>query len=161
MDFKFNLISFRRGTAAFSAQRFKSTNRQSVAEGKKAALGLETSIQLSARFNLSEAQGTFALPQFSLKGSRIEDTCPTSPVNCPDSLYRTIDGSCNNKNQTLWGRANTPLQRLLPSQYEDGLEKPRISNLPSPRAVSSSTTSSQVTSPNNKFKYLELLIKLK
>ena len=115
-----------------------------MAEGKKAALGLETSVQLSARFNLSEAQGTFALPQFSLKGSRIEDTCPTPPLNCPDSLFRKIDGSCNNKNQTLWGRANTPLQRLLPSQYEDGLDKPRISNLPSPRAVSSSTTSSQV-----------------
>lgn len=35
--------------------------------------------------------------------------------------YRTIDGSCNNPFQPTWGAANTPFQRLILPQYEDGI----------------------------------------
>ena len=35
--------------------------------------------------------------------------------------YRTIDGSCNNLEHLQWGQASTAFQRLLPSDYEDGL----------------------------------------
>lgn len=35
--------------------------------------------------------------------------------------YRTIDGSCNNPFHLTWGAANTPFQRLILPQYEDGI----------------------------------------
>jgi len=146
-----NDIFAKRGTSAFSAQKFKGTNRVSPEEAKKAFLVLETSVQLSARFQLSADQGTFALPKFSVKGSKIEDTCPAPPTNCKEtSKYRTIDGSCNNMNITSWGKANTPLQRLLPSEYEDGLATPRTTGLPSARVLSTSLTSTQ-DKPDEKY----------
>ena len=39
--------------------------------------------------------------------------------------YRTINGTCNNLEHPLLGAANTPLTRLIPSQYEDGISSLR------------------------------------
>ena len=55
----------------FSAQRFKSTNRFSSEDAKKAMLALETSKQLAARFQLDKDQGTFALPNFDAKAGHV------------------------------------------------------------------------------------------
>ena len=43
-------------------------------------------------------------------------TCPFSaPLTCdPASKCRTIDGACNNPASPYYGKANTPLTRLLP-----------------------------------------------
>lgn len=54
--------------------------------------------------------------------------------------YRTLDGTCNNKQHTWWGQSVTPFRRLLPPAYEDGLESPRLrsvtgSLLPNPRKI--------------------------
>ena len=57
--------------------------------------------------------------------------------------YRTLDGTCNNLERTSWGSSNTALQRLLPPEYEDGVETPRSSGLPSPREVSEASISHQ------------------
>ncbi|KOC70968.1 Chorion peroxidase [Habropoda laboriosa] len=61
----------------------------------------------------------------------------TAPA-CPSSKYRTFDGSCNRPMQ--WGAAMTPLRRLLPPNYADGVEAPRRAlsgaELPSAREVS-------------------------
>ena len=46
-------------------------------------------------------------------------------------------------NRTSWGSSNTALQRLLPPEYEDGVETPRTSGLPSPREVSAASISHQ------------------
>ncbi|XP_061195955.1 peroxidasin homolog [Saccostrea echinata] len=56
------------------------------------------------------------------------------------SKFRTIDGSCNNLENPIWGKAETPLIRFLPSAYEDGKGAPRsrgISGklLPKPREI--------------------------
>ena len=40
------------------------------------------------------------------------------------SPYRTIDGSCNNLNNPLWGRSNRPHRRFLKSVYMDGKTGP-------------------------------------
>lgn len=45
-------------------------------------LGIETSNQLVASFKLDKNQGRFALPTFSLKGSPIQETCPSPPSSC-------------------------------------------------------------------------------
>lgn len=43
---------------------------------------------------------------------------PVGP--CPNSKYRTIDGSCNNLRYTNWGIPNSKYARLLPPKYSDG-----------------------------------------
>ena len=62
-------------------------------------------------------------------------------IECnPMSKYRTMDGSCNNLARPTWGRANTCHRRLLPPDYADGIEVPRVahdsSELPNPRSLS-------------------------
>lgn len=57
------------------------------------------------------------------------------------SKYRTIDGSCNNLNNPLWGRSNRPHRRFLKPVYMDDIGLPRQVGvtgefLPSPRSVS-------------------------
>ncbi|XP_028251801.1 thyroid peroxidase [Parambassis ranga] len=61
------------------------------------------------------------------------------------SKYRSITGVCNNRQNPLWGAANTALVRWLPAEYEDGVREPkgwnreRLHNgfqLPPPRTVS-------------------------
>jgi peroxidase len=54
--------------------------------------------------------------------------CVQAPIiECGMSnlTYRTIDGSCNNQNNTWWGRSETPLKRLVPAAYDDYVNEPR------------------------------------
>ncbi|XP_076834778.1 thyroid peroxidase isoform X2 [Brachyhypopomus gauderio] len=57
--------------------------------------------------------------------------CPplAHPANCPrggySEKYRTISGVCNNRNNPLWGAANSVLARWLPAEYEDGESQPK------------------------------------
>ena len=41
------------------------------------------------------------------------------------NLYRTIDGTCNNRRNLLLGSSGTALKRLVPSSYEDGISSLR------------------------------------
>ncbi|KAL3886206.1 hypothetical protein ACJMK2_026215 [Sinanodonta woodiana] len=57
------------------------------------------------------------------------------------SRYRTIDGSCNNLNNRLWGRSFTPFERMMPALY-DSFDQPRQTSvfngpLPLARTISS------------------------
>jgi hypothetical protein len=72
-----------------------------------------------------------------------DSTCPFSaPITCDSiSKYRTIDGSCNNLVNPYYGKANTPLTRLLPAVYEDGLGSARATGLPNPRTISTTFSS--------------------
>jgi peroxidase len=81
-------------------------------------------------------------------------------VNCTQRClnYRTFDGTCNNFENTRLGAANTPLQRLLAAEYENGFSTPKGWNkshlqngfsLPNPR---------QVSSGNNSYSYLKILV---
>ncbi|OWF55956.1 chorion peroxidase-like isoform X2 [Mizuhopecten yessoensis] len=67
--------------------------------------------------------------------------CPFVRPSCNSSYeYRSIDGSCNNVNNPLWGRAFTAFERFLPPAYDDGVNSPRtrglFSPLPSARNIS-------------------------
>jgi len=39
--------------------------------------------------------------------------------------WRTASGICNNRADFLYGSVNTPMVRLIPAQYEDGISSPR------------------------------------
>ena len=60
-----------------------------------------------------------ALQQVSVQSTNLTGICPSIPV-CTESLYRTVDGTCNNKQNPTWGAANAPELRLLPARYADG-----------------------------------------
>lgn len=66
--------------------------------------------------------------------------CPAMPPPCVKSRYRTLDGTCNNLQQPLWGSANNRYGRLLTPRYGDGISSPTTSisgqDLPNSRLVS-------------------------
>ncbi|XP_068081947.1 peroxidase-like [Anabrus simplex] len=64
--------------------------------------------------------------------------CPATPKCDHTSLYRTIDGSCNNLLHPAVGMANTAFQRLLRPSYGDGIHEPRraVDGHPLPNARS-------------------------
>ena len=73
--------------------------------------------------------------------------------NCMHQHYRSIDGSCNNLDFSLQGAADSPFQRLLPPNYEDGLGLPVgwIENKPSARLISSKVLSANVIEGHDDF----------
>ncbi|XP_059171770.1 chorion peroxidase-like [Physella acuta] len=80
-----------------------------------------------------------------LLGVVFETGCVSTETNqiCREgSLYRTIDGSCNNLLKPWLGMAGSVFRRILPAQYEGGdgrtprLTGRRGARLPSPRLVS-------------------------
>lgn len=77
--------------------------------------------------------------------------------NCTDMCfhgkYRTIEGSCNNLQNPLWGSSLSAFRRLLTPAYENGFNSPigwskerkyNGFNLPSPRLVSTSLITTDV-----------------
>ncbi|CAG9818166.1 unnamed protein product [Phaedon cochleariae] len=66
--------------------------------------------------------------------------CGTPPATCPNSKYRSYDGSCNNLRNPVLGTPNTRYARLLPANYGDGISTPTLSrsgnDLPLSRSVS-------------------------
>ena len=50
----------------------------------------------------------------------LRDICPKTPRCNSNSMYRMIDGSCNNLVNPKFGQVFTPLQRLIPNAYSDG-----------------------------------------
>lgn len=86
-----------------------------------------------------------------------EEQCPFPKLTCnPSDRFASIDGTCNNLNRPLFGRANTPFKRYLSPAYEDQLNSARFKsvtgkNLPNPRALSlsfSSNSQNNETSAN-------------
>ena len=74
----------------------------------------------------------------------VDDLCPWTGKRKPrcgpeTDLYRTVDGSCNNKFNPLYGMSRTPMQRILRPAYERGFlprAKTNGDQLPSARLIS-------------------------
>lgn len=66
--------------------------------------------------------------------------CPSTPPQCTKARYRTLDGTCNNLQNPMWGSANNRYGRLLTPRYGDGVSSPTSSitgqDLPNSRLVS-------------------------
>lgn len=63
----------------------------------------------------------------SFAGSAFDKTCPIRPHCSFSAKYRTYDGTCNHLlGRETWGAAKTPMERLLPPAYEDGIWSARL-----------------------------------
>jgi len=112
-----------------------------------ATTGLKVAAKLlSSKFNGYNIRSLQAKqdPREALKTLQApEKFCPfKKPVTCQIEFpYRSFDGSCNNLNNTWWGKAGTPFKRWLPADYSDQfkLNEPRAasdgSELPNPREL--------------------------
>lgn len=65
-------------------------------------------------------------------------------------LYRSIDGSGNNVDNSTWGAAGTSLLRMAPSDYGDGISSMAGANRPGTRAVSNGVSAQSGSNPNSK-----------
>ncbi|XP_021355680.1 myeloperoxidase-like isoform X2 [Mizuhopecten yessoensis] len=84
---------------------------------------------------------------------------PISHLSCSDankSEYRTINGSCNNIDNPLWGVTFTAQIRILQAEYDNELDSPRTTGvngvpLPSARTVSTNVlrNASDIQTPND------------
>ncbi len=69
---------------------------------------------------LSPEQAGLGLQAIDTRLSLLGDTCPILPA-CVPIKYRSFDGTCNNLRQPSWGSALSPLERLAPPEYDDGI----------------------------------------
>jgi hypothetical protein len=67
-----------------------------------------------------------------------------------DYEFRTINGTCNNLENPLYGSAGTELLRITPSAYSDGIQLPSGQDRPNPRIISNELAhQGDVSIPNN------------
>lgn len=135
-----NIVAQKGSPVALHAQLFQTTD-EIIQKAKEASKNVAASINLVKEFNLTKSQGEFGLPRFGVHNTVIANTCPLPPL-CPDTKYRTYDGTCNNRRNKDWGRAGTAFQRILSPDYQDGVNAARQLSvrsmpLPSPRSISS------------------------
>ena len=144
--------NFRRGTPEFFHTQFLRP-RDGVNELSGAAL---TSAFAAKRLVSSNSDSTLTFRQIGFSNADVSNTvlsraCLPEPRCNFQSPYRTLDGSCNNQFKPKYGQLKTPVQRVLPNAYFDGVLSPRRDTrgrpLPSARLVSSTITS-QSSSPS-------------
>nr|CAI5861350.1 unnamed protein product [Callosobruchus analis] len=119
--------------------RAELTRVQDLADrGRRIALA---SNAFKKRRSLSDDQ--FDRESFEIASTSLSEDCLPEP-DCEEepAVYRTADGSCNNKQHPTWGQALTPNMKLLLPAYEDRVFEARKLSvngqlLPSARTISS------------------------
>ena len=122
------------------AQGFKRPSKFAIAQGKARLLMedmviraerklLELKVKLDGKDFAEERMLRNSKPGSLLKKSEVariysESGCRAArPIpHCNQktvNVYRTIDGTCNNLRNPLWGAAHAPFRRLLSPNYED------------------------------------------
>ncbi|XP_062579240.1 peroxidasin homolog, partial [Saccostrea cucullata] len=83
------------------------------------------------------------IPEIPNLSVQFRPFCPYNrkPSCQTNAKYRTADGTCNNLNNPLWGKSQTPFERFVFPFYEDDVQDPRSRNvngspLPGPREIS-------------------------
>nr|CAH0108178.1 unnamed protein product [Daphnia galeata] len=106
---------------------------------------VETSRILAKEFKLAPDAIHMGLPMIDTRHTAIEAYCPVKfqRPQCKVQRYREADGMCNNLENPHWGAVMAPFRRLLPPNFQDGVNAPRVSasgaELPTARLVSSLT----------------------
>ena len=92
--------------------------------------------------NMTSRGFDFALPIVAFANQTLCPYNSLSNTKCNASYkYQSIDGSCNNLKNPLYGRNDLPYKRFLPPAYADNFDLPRMSSslggpLPNVRVLS-------------------------
>ncbi|KAF0290271.1 Chorion peroxidase [Amphibalanus amphitrite] len=121
--------AFRPGAGNFSVDPLDGAPRQPRTD---------CALELPERYKLSRYEIEHVLPKADTLYTSIAEICPdfASPIKCHPKTYRRIDGLCNNVKFPNWGATRRQFQRLLEPVYPDGIDRPNIDDMPSPRIVS-------------------------
>lgn len=84
-------------------------------------------------------------------GEENNDGGPGNGKNAtPNFEVRSMDGTGNNLQHESWGSSNTPLLRLAPSGYADGISSPAGANRPNVREISNEIIDQVQSIPNDR-----------
>jgi len=138
----------KRGTGSFYHARFQRQARSSLQSvGRAGLLATQAAIELSN--DISTRQGgrdrtavNFGSSVTSRQNIETSGQSCSSSSSCSPRQYRITDGSCNNLREARYGKAETPLNRIILPEYANGIDTPRKSTnggaLPSSRLISTS-----------------------
>ncbi len=89
-------------------------NPESYAMQKEARIALRAFDEMRKSNNYKQ-QNVYKMPELRCKN-------PYSTYKCDEyNPWRTIDGSCNNRERPWWGASTTPFQRFAAPAYDDGI----------------------------------------
>ncbi|XP_042893245.1 peroxidase-like isoform X1 [Penaeus japonicus] len=139
-------LSLAKGSPSEMFQKgFKKSHPFTAKVAKQGSLYVMATAELAQRLGLSKEFVAFDLPSLGTL-SETDEFCDEhkireKPTDCEAyRRYRSIDGTCNNVNNALWGATMTPLLRYLPPFYDDGVSAFRKArdgeDLPNPRFLS-------------------------
>ncbi|XP_067141033.1 peroxidase-like [Centruroides vittatus] len=105
------------------------------------------------------------LREYPLKDNEItrqlsERCVDIRPVECTDTEYPTIDGSCNHLDRPNEGRTFSCLDRLLPPDYADGVDTPRICRecpTPDPRNITLNVHRTAINDGSLSYRYTAMV----
>ncbi|CAB4069637.1 PXDN [Lepeophtheirus salmonis] len=130
------LSDFPEGDALCSlGNRYKKVTKSSLQMSKRNALFKNAMNKLE---RVGRKTKNFEEEVKNLLSEKFRDDAPcsstaTSTCTSTDSKFRTIDGTCNNKENTSWGATGAPLIRLLKARYGNAASTPKTKGLFTPR----------------------------
>lgn len=153
--------------------RFPGPSAQQIARSaeiyERTLLIIKRHVESGAQFNLSEFSYSDVLSPAQLESIANLSGCLSHRhhVRCSEmcfhSRYRTIDGTCNNLEHSMWGASETSFYRLLQPEYENGFNTPigwsqtglyHGINKPSARLVSTRIVSTDVITPDDDYSHM-------
>uniref|UniRef100_A0A1B0CRK5 Uncharacterized protein n=1 Tax=Lutzomyia longipalpis TaxID=7200 RepID=A0A1B0CRK5_LUTLO len=138
-----NLPSPVMGTPSYRHQKAIASTPEATSMTKRGFVENQATRALMSRHrNVSRSRRDSARKHSIGRGAPIDLGQPQVSLNCSQisSVYRTSNGSCNNKDNPHFGSSLIPFRRILNPDYADGIQQPRMSSdgrsLPSARKVS-------------------------
>uniref|UniRef100_A0A0P5PNQ9 Chorion peroxidase n=1 Tax=Daphnia magna TaxID=35525 RepID=A0A0P5PNQ9_9CRUS len=120
-----NMLAPWQNSAAYSYSATTYASLIGQQQGWKGLQSVEASRKLANLLKLEPEYAGFALQHLCVRETALSSICCEQPKCNASALYRTYDASCNNIDYPNWGRSNSPLERILPPQYADGIWAPR------------------------------------
>jgi hypothetical protein len=117
------------GFASLKFERMVEAAEKNILKSRRLARVQASSSKADALANLFHKPGSILSTQETARiyeESLCEEVLEPPSCDTPEMInHRTPDGSCNNLANPTLGASSTPLRRLISSQYDDGISRPR------------------------------------
>lgn len=100
--------------------------RKHINTGKNLTINATTTTTTTTNFNYDDLLSSEYLDLLAqLSDCTAHRVTPNCTDICYHNKYRTIDGTCNNFDNPLWGTSLSAFRRLVPAAYENGFSTPK------------------------------------